>query len=180
MQIITTHFKYFYVILILFSLELFCTSSYAGRTNGLSLTSPDFTTKGYIPSLYTCDGKNINPELIINDIPVKTKSLVLMVEDPDAPTGLWIHWLMWNIKPDVRVIKENSVPSGAIQGMNDFKKYGYGGPCPPWGTHRYVFKLFALDTVLKINAEASKSDIENAMNGHIIAKTELIGLYRKK
>ncbi|MGB9736498.1 MAG: YbhB/YbcL family Raf kinase inhibitor-like protein [bacterium] len=172
--------RYIYVVLTAFGFMLFCSKIYAGETKGLSLTSPDFNQGGFIPSLYTCDGKNVNPQLIIHNVPGKTKSLVLIVEDPDAPAGLWIHWLMWNIDPDVRVIKENSVPSGAIQGMNDFKNYGYGGPCPPWGTHRYFFKLFALDTKLSMSSKASKDDIEKAMKSHVIAKTELMGLYRRK
>jgi len=148
--------------------------------NKLSLTSPDFSNGGFIPSEYTCDGKNINPQLLIKNVPKGTKSLVLIIEDPDAPSGVWIHWLLWNIKPTVKIIKHGEAPSGAVSGINDFGNHGYGGPCPPWGTHRYLFKLFALDTILNIKTDAKKQDIENAMKSHIISHAELIGLYKKK
>lgn len=150
------------------------------ETVGLSLTSPNFVQHGFIPEKYTCEGKDVNPELIITHVPIRTKSLVLIVEDPDASAGIWVHWLLWNISPAQKTIKENSSPVGAVQGINDFGKRGYGGPCPPWGTHRYFFKLFALDTMLNLKDDSNKQNIENAMKGHIISQTELIGLYKKK
>ena len=146
----------------------------------LKLTSPAFKNNGKIPSKYTCDGDNVNPPLNIEGIPEKAKSLVLIVDDPDAPAGTWDHWLVWNI-PITATIEENSVPEGAKQGLNDFKRHEYGGPCPPSGTHKYVFKLYALDTTLNMHNDSVKQDVENAMNnGHIIAQTKLIGLYSRK
>jgi Raf kinase inhibitor-like YbhB/YbcL family protein len=148
--------------------------------SGLSLTSPDFVQHGPIPAKYTCDGNDINPALIVKHVPARAKSLVLIVEDPDAPVGVWTHWLLWNIRPTVETIKENSSPAGAVQGINDFKKHAYGGPCPPWGTHRYFFKLFALDTVLAVSHDSKKTDIEDAMKGHILSQSLLTGLYKRK
>lgn len=146
----------------------------------LKLTSPAFENKGNIPSKYTCDGDNVNPPLNIEGIPEKAKSLVLIIDDPDAPAGTWEHWIVWNI-PITATIEENTVPEGATQGLNDFKVHEYRGPCPPSGTHRYVFKLYALDTTLNLHVDSLKQDVENAMNnGHIIAQTQLIGLYSRK
>jgi Raf kinase inhibitor-like YbhB/YbcL family protein len=145
----------------------------------LKLTSPAFENNKEIPSKYTCDGSDISPPLEIGGIPAEAKSLVLIVDDPDAPMGTWDHWILWNI-PLVANIDENSVPGGAVQGTNDFKKLDYGGPCPPSGTHRYMFKLYALDAILDLAEGANKDDVEKAMEGHIIAQTKLIGLYKRK
>ncbi|MBE0427022.1 MAG: YbhB/YbcL family Raf kinase inhibitor-like protein [Nitrospirae bacterium] len=147
--------------------------------DGLQLTSPAFKHKEYIPRKYTCDGADINPPLQINNIPANTKSMVLIVDDPDAPARTWVHWVVWNIDYYVSEIKENSVPKGAEQGINDFRKHEYGGPCPPSGTHRYFFKLYALDTLLNLESKAGKSNLEKAMKGHIIEKAEIIGLYKR-
>lgn len=141
----------------------------------MKLTSSAFEHEGGIPDKYTCRGEDINPQLDIEEIPEGAKSLVLIMDDPDAPRGLWVHWVVWNI-PIVSKIDENSVPEGAVQGLNDFNKYEYGGPCPPSGTHRYFFKVYALDTKLDLDAESRKEDVEKAMQGHILAKAELIGL----
>jgi Raf kinase inhibitor-like YbhB/YbcL family protein len=146
---------------------------------GLQIISPAFKHNEFIPKKYTCDGEDINPPFRIEDIPSKAKSLSFIVDDPDAPAGTWVHWVVWNINPDTREIKENSVPKGAQQGLNDFRKNDYGGPCPPSGTHRYFFKLYALDTILKLGSKAKKSDLEEAMKGHILEKAELVGLYRR-
>jgi len=151
-----------------------------GAEKGLTIKSPAFENKKEIPSKYTCDGEDINPPLIIENVPKGTKSLVLIVDDPDAPMGLWVHWILWNISPDTKEIKEGSVPKGAIEGINDFKKNEYGGPCPPFGTHRYFFKLYALDTILKLDKNSKKDDLEKAMKDHIIEKTEILGLYKRK
>ncbi|MCX6765658.1 MAG: YbhB/YbcL family Raf kinase inhibitor-like protein, partial [Candidatus Moranbacteria bacterium] len=139
----------------------------------MKLSSPAFENNQYIPSDYTCDGKNISPPLIISDASPVAKSLVLIVDDPDAPRGDWVHWTIWNVKPDTREIAENSVPEGAIEGMTDFGRPGYGGPCPPRvderqrveagppsGVHRYQFKLYALDVVLDLSSTSAKQDIE--------------------
>jgi Raf kinase inhibitor-like YbhB/YbcL family protein len=146
---------------------------------GLQIISPAFKHNEFIPKKYTCDGEDINPPFRIEDIPSKAKSLSLIVDDPDAPAGTWVHWVVWNINPDTREIKENSVPKGAQQGLNDFRKNDYGGPCPPSGTHRYFFKLYALDTMFNLGSKAKKSDLEEAMKGHILEKAELVGLYRR-
>jgi len=146
----------------------------------MNLESPTFSNHQNIPSKYTCDGENVNPPLKISEVPEKSKSLVLIVDDPDAPMGTWVHWTIWNISPKTTEIPENSVPEGAIEGMTDFGKPGYGGPCPPSGTHRYFFKLYALDITLDLDTSAKKEDIEKAMEGHILDKAELIGLYSRQ
>lgn len=143
------------------------------------LTSPAFNHGSQIPSRYTCDGENLSPHLIIHGVPPHTKSLALLVEDPDAPAGLWIHWVMWNIPPETREIREHTVPMGAEEGYNTRGKSGYAGPCPPSGIHRYFFRLFALDTKLKLAAASDKLMLEAAMESHIIATTELMGSYSR-
>lgn len=144
----------------------------------LKLSSPAFQDGGTIPAKYTCQGADINPQLNIDGIPKNAKSLVLIVDDPDAAAGDWVHWLMWNV-PVISRIGENSVPAGAVQGENDFGAPEYGGPCPGSGRHRYFFKLYALDSSLQLNPNSKKLDVETAMKGHILAQTKLIGLYQK-
>jgi len=146
----------------------------------LRITSPAFKDNEFIPVKYTCDGEDINPPLLIGNIPPETKSLALINDDPDAPMGTWVHWVVWNISPTTGEIKENSVPEGSRQGINDFGKHDYGGPCPPSGTHRYFFKLYALDRLLDLTSNAKKGDLEKAMKGHILAQAQIIGLYRRK
>ncbi len=148
------------------------------QMGNLKLTSPAFGDNSMIPAKYTCDGDDVSPELLIEGIPEEAKSLVLIIDDPDAPVGTWDHWIMFNI-PIVSKIEENSVPSRAVQGTNSFRKLDYGGPCPPSGTHRYMFKLYALDAALDLAEGASKADVESAMEGHILAQTKLIGLYKR-
>ena len=143
------------------------------------LSSTAFQNNGSIPSKYTCDGSDINPPLVIENVPAGAKSLALIVDDPDAPMGTWVHWLVWNISPHTTGIKENDVPKGALSGLNDFKKQSYGGPCPPSGTHRYFFKLYALDSILSLSSGAKKADLEKAMKGHIISQSQIIGLYKR-
>ena len=145
----------------------------------MKIESTSFENNKIIPSVYTCDGENINPPLKISEVPEETKSLVLIVDDPDAPMGTWVHWTVWNIDPDVREIQERSCPKEAVEGMTDFGKPGYGGPCPPSGTHRYFFKVYALDTVLNLEPSAKVIDIEEAMKGHILGWAQLIGLYKR-
>ncbi|MFH0817626.1 MAG: YbhB/YbcL family Raf kinase inhibitor-like protein [Candidatus Micrarchaeota archaeon] len=142
------------------------------------LASPAFKQNERIPERYTCKGENINPELDTSGIPSGTKSFALIVDDPDAPSGDWVHWVMWNIAPTEK-IDEDGVPRGAVQGITSFGKIGYGGPCPPSGTHRYFFKLYALDSMLNLSSNAKKPDLEKAMGGHILAKAGLIGLFSK-
>jgi hypothetical protein len=142
----------------------------------LVVGSPAFENNKLIPLKYTCDGDNVNPPLTIEGVPSETKSLVLIVDDPDAPMGTWDHWIVWNIAP-AKKIEENTVPG--TEGVNDSRKHAYSGPSPPWGTHRYFFKVYALDTKLDLSPNSRKKDVEKAMQNHILAKGELIGLYRR-
>ncbi|MBN1298758.1 MAG: YbhB/YbcL family Raf kinase inhibitor-like protein [Actinobacteria bacterium] len=145
----------------------------------LKVESPAFENNGMIPSKYTCDGQNINPPLKISGAGKDAKSLVLIMDDPDAAACTWVHWTIWNISPLTAEIAENSVPEGAPEGITNFRKPGYGGPCPPSGTHRYFFKLYALDILLELGTDATAGDIENAMQGHILESADLIGLYKR-
>lgn len=140
----------------------------------LIVASPAFENSTRIPEKYTCDGDDVNPPLNIGGLPKGTKSLVLIVDDPDAPMGTWDHWVVWNIPPTEK-IEENSVPG--TEGLNDFRRHSYGGPCPPSGTHRYFFKVYALDIMLDLDPGSRKGDVERAMEGHILAIGEIIGLY---
>jgi hypothetical protein len=144
----------------------------------LKLASPAFQDGGNIPDKYTCQGEDVNPPLEIENIPEGTKSLVLIMDDPDAPAGTWDHWVMWNI-PVTSRIAENSVPEGAVQGKNSWGRSSYSGPCPPSGIHRYIFKLYALDATLNLDSSSGKGEVEAAMEGHILAQTSLTGLYSK-
>lgn len=147
----------------------------------MKITSPVFKNNENIPAKYTCDGENVNPPLEISEVPEGAKSLVLIVDDPDATRGYtWLHWTVWNILPDTKEIAENSVPVGAAEGKTDFGKPGWRGPCPPIGRHRYFFKLFALDVILDLSHGASLNELQKAMEGHILDKTELIGLYSRE
>ena len=142
----------------------------------MRLTSPEFENNSHISRKFTGLGDDINPELIIEDIPPEAKSLALILDDPDAPMGTWVHWVVFDI-PVVSKINEDSIPGK--QGINDFGRKNYGGPCPPSGTHRYYFKTYALDTMLNLEEGISKRDLEKAMEGHIMDKAELIGLYKR-
>ncbi len=144
----------------------------------LKITSPVFDRD--IPRKYTCDGKNVNPPLEIKNVPPNAKSLALIVDDLDAPRKTFVHWILWNIDPEVKEIKEDSVPKGAVQGKNDFKKNSYGGPCPPSRTHRYIFKVLALGVRLDLGASSTAIDLQNAIKGHVIAEAQLMGLYSRK
>lgn len=143
----------------------------------LTLKSPAFENNSRIPEKYTCDGEDINPPLEISGTPENAQSLVLIVDDPDAPMGTWVHWTVWNIDPKTAEISEDSVPKEAIQGLTDFGQPGYGGPCPPSGTHRYFFKLYALNIKLDLPKNSNKAAVEKAMREYILTQTELIGLY---
>jgi Raf kinase inhibitor-like YbhB/YbcL family protein len=146
----------------------------------LTITSPAFKNGEFIPATFTCDGPDRNPALMISGVPSETKSLALIMDDPDAPGGMWVHWVLWNIDPKTREIKEDCVPAGARQGTNDFRTATYGGPCPPAGTHRYFFRLYALDTALDLGSSTTKGALEKAMKGHILAQGELMGRYMRK
>jgi Raf kinase inhibitor-like YbhB/YbcL family protein len=161
---------------------------YAEETMTLSITSSAFTHNGDIPSGYTCQGRDIAPPLKWTGVPVAAKSLVLIVDDPDAPDPsaprmTWVHWVLYNIPPGAGGLPEGAtvsdLPSGTREGLNDWKRTGYGGPCPPIGRHRYFHKLYALDTVLPDLKKPTKAAIESAMQGHLIEKAELVGTYEK-
>lgn len=143
----------------------------------LSIKSPAFESGKPIPKKYSCEGKDINPPLNIEGTPEESKTLVLIIDDPDAPNGTFDHWVVWNIAPTTTSIGENIVPG--VVGMNGARQMEYMGPCPPSGTHRYFFKVYALDTELKLGVGSKKKDVEKAMQGHILAKGELMGLYSK-
>ena len=143
----------------------------------MKITTPAFGHNQPIPKKFTCQGEDINPGLKISDVPAGTKNLVLIVDDPDAPGGNWDHWIVYNI-PVTDEIRENSIPG--LEGHNDFGRLRWGGPCPPSGTHRYFFKLFALDAVLNFSKTPRKADVIKAMQGHVLAQAELIGLYKKE
>jgi Raf kinase inhibitor-like YbhB/YbcL family protein len=152
-----------------------------GRTmTEMRMTSPAFVHTKAIPSAYSCDGENLNPPLAIEGVPPGAKSLALVMDDPDAPAGVWVHWVLWNIDPGTRQIAQGSAPAAAQQGMNSWGKRGYGGPCPPSGTHRYYFRLFALKERLDLPATAARKDLDRAMQGKILARSELLGLYSRK
>ncbi len=153
----------------------------------MKFQSDAFTHMGDIPKKYTCDGQDISPPLSWDDIPGEARSLVLIVDDPDAPDPrapkmIWVHWLLYNIPPTTKGLEEgaSTFPKGTLHGKNDWGRTGYGGPCPPIGRHRYFFKLYALDTILPDLKNPNKKTLETAMKGHIIEKSELIGTYQRK
>lgn len=144
----------------------------------MKIISTAFEHNSEIPAKYTCKGEDVNPELHFEDIPPQAKYLALIVDDPDAPAKTWVHWVLYNMSPNIKFIAENSKPGNAKVGTNDFGKKGYGGPCPPSGTHRYFFKLYALDEKLDIPEDmADKDMVEEAMKSHILAQAELIGTF---
>ncbi len=164
-----------------------CTTPQKNEVSTMKLTSPAFAYNEQIPSKYTCDGDNINPPLVMSDVPMNAQSLTLIVEDPDIPDAakknfnvdIWAHWVVFNIKPVAQSIPEKSNPFGTI-GKNTRGNISYGGPCPPDKEHRYFFKLYALDITLPLTEGASRIDVEQAMQGHIIEQAELMGRYKRK
>lgn len=155
-----------------------------GATMTLKVTSTAFEEGGMIPAKYTADGQDISPPLAWSQVPEGTRSVAIINDDPDAPMGTWVHWLVWNIPPDVTSLDENVPPdkvlaNGACQGTTDFRRVGYGGPAPPSGVHRYFFKVYALDTVLNLPPATVKSQLEAAMKDHILAQGQLVGKYTR-
>ena len=148
----------------------------------LKISSQAFIHNNEIPKQYTCDGQDISPQLSWHDYPKETQSFVLIVDDPDAPSGTWDHWLLFNIPPNANELKEKiaSLPAGTKAGKNSWRRNDYGGPCPPDTEHRYFFKLYALDKGLDLPEGASKYQIETAMMGHILAETALMGRYERE
>jgi len=144
----------------------------------LKVTSSAFDNNAEMPKQYGCAGASQSPPLAIAGVPASAKSLALIVTDPDAPRGTFTHWVVWNIPPSTTSIAAGQEPAGS-QGKNDFGANGYGAPCPPSGSHRYVFHVSAVDTMLNVPAGASRADVEKAMKGHVVAEGELVGKYRK-
>ncbi|HZT23972.1 MAG TPA: YbhB/YbcL family Raf kinase inhibitor-like protein [Verrucomicrobiae bacterium] len=159
---------------------------FSGAPMNLQLTSAAFADGQFIPQKFTCEGDDISPPLTWKNAPVGTKSFALIADDPDAPAGTWVHWVIWNLPASATSLEENTPPSGSLangarQGLNDFHRLGYGGPCPPPGkAHRYFFKLYALDAVLDLPSGAAKRDLLQAMAGHVLAQGQLMGKYQRK
>src|SRR6266436_1140244 len=154
-------------------------ASFSAGEARITVRSPAFHQGGDIPAKFTCDGGDTSPPLQISGIPSDAKSLVLIADDPDAPSGVFTHWLVWNIPPQTNSVVEGSGPKG-VHGTNDFGKSGYKGPCPPPGTHRYSFKIFALDRELDLRSSAKRSQVDAAIKGHVIAQGELVGRYARR
>jgi len=155
-----------------------------GYTVKLDIMSTSFGEGDLIPKKYTCDGADVSPQLSWSQPPEGTKSVVLICDDPDAPVGTWVHWVLYGLSPDTLEISENipddkEVLGGAKHGVNDFRKYGYGGPCPPGGTHRYFFKLYAVDTEVDLDSGATKDEVLGAIKGHVLAEGQLMGRYSR-
>ena len=151
----------------------------------MEVKSTAFQEGAMIPKLYTCDGQDISPALSWSGVPSEAKSLALVMDDPDAPRGTWVHWVLFNIPPDTTSLAENlprtaSLPNGAKHGNNSWSKLGYGGPCPPGGAHRYYFKVYALDVVLALSTGITVGQLLKAMEGHILAEGQLMGRYARK
>lgn len=147
--------------------------------NNMELKSSSFKYNSVIPSKYTCDGKNINPNLYLENIPEKVEDLVFIVDDPDAPAGTWIHWTVWGVDPKVNTINEGELPEGAREGLTSFGTVGYGGPCPPEssGVHRYSFRVYAMDKKIKLPAGSALEELQREIQSGVIADAEIIGLY---
>lgn len=148
-------------------------------STAMNLRCPSFSDGGLIPATYTCQGDDVRPPLFIVDPPESVKSFAIIVSDPNASSGDFVHWLIWDISPSVRDIEERMTPLGAIEGTSDFGEVGWGGPCPPSGTHRYEFRLYALDAVIGLSPTSTKREVRAALEGHIIGESLLVGFYRK-
>lgn len=181
----------FILILLLIGIGLFTTpcQSFYKKTKvknmNIKITSNSFNEGEMIPARYTCDDINVSPHIAWGEIPKGTKSIALICEDPDAPAGVWVHWVIFNIPPDVKELKENLpkdkvFSNGMLQGTGDFRKIGYSGPCPPGGTHRYFFKIYALDKILELGSGATKAQLLKSMEGHILDEGQLMGKYCRK
>lgn len=177
--------KFVFLLFFLFSILPLLVSPYNKEAHmTIEIKSNSFKNGGLMPKQFTCDGKNISPQLSWTSYPDATKSFALICDDPDAPVGTWVHWVIYNIPANINELEENfpnhkTFPNGIKQGTNDFRKIGYGGPCPPSGTHRYFFKIYALDKILDLEAGATKKQLLDAMEGHILAMGELIGKYKR-
>lgn len=179
-------------VLAVFFILFFAVQSYAqpgsensgGAVMEIKITSSAFKDGAMIPKRYTCDGENISPPLAWSGLPEGSKSVAIISDDPDAPVGIWVHWVIFNIPPDIKGLPEavpagETLENGARQGINDSRKIGYDGPCPPGGTHRYYFKIYALDKELELGAGATKRELLKAMEGHVLGEGQLMGRYKR-
>jgi Raf kinase inhibitor-like YbhB/YbcL family protein len=153
------------------------TNAVGADSNFMTISSPDFAQGSPMAKTFAYKGDNHSPQLLIGGIPLNAKTLALIVDDPDSPSGLWTHWLMWNLPRDTAVIAQGEVPKGAVQGRNSFGHVRYDGPAPPSGTHRYFFHVYALDTRLSLAPGASRTELEAAMKGHVVGSAEFFGIY---
>ena len=156
-----------------------------GQKMSIKITSSVFEDNGLIPAKYTCDGADISPPLRWEGVPEGTRSIALICDDPDAPMGTWVHWVLFNLPAETKELAENvptdgTLTNGAKQGITDFGRTGYGGPCPPGGTHRYFFKIYALDTEIDLTPSATKNDLLKAIEGHILGQGQLVGKYKRQ
>jgi hypothetical protein len=155
-----------------------------GQKMTIKITSSAFAEGSMIPKRYTCDAEDVSPDMAWTGVPEGTKSLALICDDPDAPMGTWVHWVLFNLPPDINELHaeippEKTLKNSAMHGKNDFGRFGYGGPCPPSGTHRYFFKFYALDTRIKLESGITKAQLLEAMNGHILDEGRLMGKYKR-
>ena len=179
--------KLFFVSLFMIFCEIGMQTVFSERESyamELDIKSSAFGEGELIPEKYTCDGDDVSPPLSWTQPPNEAKSMVLICDDPDAPMGTWVHWVLFGLSPETLelpegVTSDKEVLGGAKHGLNDFRKYGYGGPCPPGGTHRYFFKLYAVDTQIDLNAGATKKEVLNAIKGHILEEAQLMGRYSR-
>jgi Raf kinase inhibitor-like YbhB/YbcL family protein len=175
---------YIFFLVVAILVEAGCTAKEMPASEGegemvIQVTSTAFSEGGNIPRKYTCDDINVSPQLSWTGVPQGTKSLALIADDPDAPAGTWVHWVLFNLSPELGGLDEGAMGLG-VNGKNDFRKLGYGGPCPPKGSaHRYYFKLYALDTILNLKEGATKADVEKAMKGHVLAWGQVMGKYSR-
>ncbi len=177
--------KYFVFIVLMVIVCSFVAIVEGDKQMTIKVTSSAFKEGGMIPAKYTCDGQNISPPIKWEQVPKDTKSFALISDDPDAPIGVWVHWVMWNIPAEVNELAEGipavkELQNGSKQGITDFQQHGYGGPCPPGGTHRYYFKIYALDAMLDLPDKTTKKDLVAAMKYHILAEGSLMGKYQRK
>lgn len=177
--------SYLIVVLILICPLIVCAEQKGGMEMKIKVESPAFTEGGKIPKQYTCDGTDISPPLTWSGIPEGTKSIAIIADDPDAPMGTWVHWVVYDLPPDLTGLQKNIplqeiLANGAKHGMNDFRRTGYGGPCPPGGTHRYFFTVYALDAMLGLDAGATKKFLLKAMEDRVLAKGALMGKYKRQ
>ena len=182
------HYFYFMASFLVCALLFQCGKEGNSKDSGgavmgsLNVTSSAFGEGAMIPKKYTCDAQNVSPQIAWSGVPAGTKSIAMICDDPDAPAGDWVHWVVYNMPASTMELAEGvqSLPAGSKRGTNDFRKSGYGGPCPPSGVHRYYFKIFALDTALSLGEGATKAQLLKAMEGHILAQGALMGRYKRQ